>query len=145
MARMEVSQSMRRNPFVLGLENRLGDDLIFTARRIPYGYFFKADTVKPNGFSLQARLAEHSPETRSVLWIRGDGKEEVRFSPKCTLESNFGCGPAVDNFVTFVERHGTSLTDARGGEQPSVGHYRCLSDVAATMDELVKLLRAMVN
>lgn len=154
MNRHPVAPHMRRHPFVVGVAFGLGERLHFYEYDdigIPYGCLFKADTFKEggDGFSLQAKVSEHSQKTGRVLWIRGDGKEEVKVSPKCNLVKNFvknlESETAVDNYVSFAERYGAEVTDATSQQQPSMGHYGFLTGNPALLDELVELLLALVE
>ena len=150
MSRHPVAPHMRRHPFVTGVRSRLRERLHFYEYddiAIPYGCLFKADTCKEggDGFSLQAKVPGYSQKTGRVLWIRGDGKEEVKVSPRCNLENNFGGGSAVDNYVSFAERYGAEVTCATSRQQPSMGYYRFLTNNPVLLDELVELLRALVE
>lgn len=145
---IEVSPRMRNNDLVLGLEERLGDNLIFTARVLPKGYLFRADSQGEGGFSLKAKLPEPLKEVRPVLWIQGYRSEPVGSHPRCTLQEYFGCRSAVDNYVTFLEsvgRPGTDLTNAESGRRINIGHYSLLSDDPAVMAELVDHLLGLVE
>lgn len=150
MSRHPVASHMRRHPFVTGVASCLRERLHFYEyddMAIPHGCLFKADTCKEggDGFSLQAKVPGHSQKTGRVLWIRGDGKEEIKVSPKCNLERNFGSGSAVDDYVAFAERYGAEVTYATPQQQPSMGHYRFLISNPALLRELVQLLRALVE
>ena len=150
MSRHPVALHMRRHPFVTGVSSRLRGRLHFYEyddRAIPYGCLFKADTCKEggDGFSLQAKVPGYSQKVGRVLWIRGDGKEEVKVSPRCNLVKNFGDGSAVDSYVSFAERYGAEVTDASSQQQPSMGHYGFLTDDPDLLGELVQLLRALVE
>ena len=149
---IEVSPQMRENNLVLGLEELLGNRLIFTRRALPEGYLFKADAQGPRGFSLKARvpshlLADQPILSRPVLWIQGYPSEPVCSHPQCTLQEYFGHVPAVTNYVSFLERIGEpeiNLTNAEPGRRVQIGHYSLLSDNPEVMRELTKLLLALV-
>ena len=150
MSRHPVALHMRLHPFVTGVRSHLRERLHFYEYgdiAIPDGCLFKADTYKEggDGFSLQARVPEDPQKTGRVLWIRGDGKEEVKVSPRCNLVDNFGGGSAVDNYVSFAERYGAKVTYATSRQQPSMGHYGFLTDDPDLLGELVQLLRALVE
>lgn len=145
---IEVSPRMRNNDLVLGLEERLGNSLIFTTRVLPEGYLFRADAQGEGGFSLKAKLPESLNEVRPVLWIQGYRSEPVGSHPRCTLQDYFGYNTAVDDYVSFLERvgkSGTDLTNAESGRRVNIGHYSRLSGHPAVLDELANLLLGLVE
>lgn len=145
---IEVSPRMRNNDLVLGLEERLGNRLIFTARVLPTGYLFRADAKGEGGFSLKAKLPGSLNSVRPVLWIQGYRSEPIGSHPRCTLQDYFGSSLAVDSYVSFLESVGgpeTDLANAESGRRVNIGHYSLLSDHPARMEELVDLLLGLVE
>ena len=107
--RTEVSEKIRAHPFVVGMVERLGDKLKFTAGRINPGEL-KADAIKEDGFSLRA--FSHVSTTGSVflLSIRG-GSQQLKFPNKAWLQKYLPDhrSAAIEEYVALLNRMGLNI------------------------------------
>ena len=139
--RTEVSEKMRAHLLVVGLRERLGDRLKFTAGRINPGEL-KADAMEKEGFSLLA----FSPKTGSVylLSIRG-GTQQVNFPNKLWLEKYLPAhrSAAIEEYVALLNEIGLNIDT--GKSNVYARGFLCVDDVLPYLDDIVKRVLSFVD
>ena len=138
--RAEVSDEMREHPLVAGLANRLGDHLQFTTGSVPTGYL-KADTTKPQGFSLRVNSRASSSGTLSVLAISG-GRPNVIVPARAKLDRYLPAhGDEVAAYAAMLDRLGCDIGAYEENQRPTVA-VELLVDA---LDELADCVRALAG
>ena len=119
-SRAEVSDEMLDHPLVVGLRERLGDKLKFTAGRGQPG-ILTADTNSDKGFSLRAySRVSRSRKSVSLLNI-SNGRPEVRFQPLDHLEKYLPDHPSeVADYAQLLFELGTDIGRFTGRQSGSL-------------------------
>ncbi len=136
--RQNVSPEMRRHPFVSALQNNLGDRLVFTTGRVPNGYF-KADTVKEQGFSLHVN-SQFKSKTVSLLHMTR-GLDRVWFAPRQRLEMDLPDRPVeVAAFADLLHPRFAALGVDYDEKGPKTKPSLPVDNVLLVVDRLSALL-----
>ncbi len=141
--RINVSQKMRRIPFVAGLEERLGTKLIFTDHpgSVSPGYL-KADSVRQNGFSLRVNCRRSNSGTLSVLNIWGLRRGKVEFPARTKLDYFLPYKTEeVEHYAQFLHELGLDI----GGYEGEVRGDLPLRVMVAALDGLSDRVLALAE
>ena len=132
--RNAVSHEMRNTPLVRGLEERLGDKLLFFPERAPAGYL-EADTVSPRGFSLR------TSRSNGNVWLLNisGGRPGVQFPPRSTLDKLSGKRNEVEDYARVLLRLELDISQFGPRQQPSLP----LDDVLGALDQISDCVAAL--
>ncbi|MXY20260.1 MAG: hypothetical protein F4Y49_02875 [Dehalococcoidia bacterium] len=141
--RTEVSEKVRCHPFVVGLEERLGDKLKFTRGRINPGEL-KADAIMEDGFSLRAFSPVSTTGSVFLLNIRG-GSQQAKFPNKLWLEKYLpdDRSSAIEEYVALLNEIGLNIDT--GKTNVYARGSLCVDDVLPYLDDLAKCVLTLVD
>ena len=139
--RAPVAEEMHNHELVAGLKERLGGRLLFDCSGAPAIGYLKADTNKPQGFSLGVNSGESSNRVLKIMSITA-GTPKVYFPSLAKLNKYLpGHHAEVQVYASVLQELGIDIGRYEENERP----WRPLDDVLGRIDALAYCALALAN